>query len=121
MVFGGRESLHDALGLDTSGYVTRGSYLLEQAVSRYVTGGPPESEPVARAEKPETPRKPSKWSLQTHCKRGHALIPENLWNRPGRRSCRLCDRERYASPEYRAARRERYANKVASPVCRAKE
>ena len=31
VVYAGKGSIHDALGLDASGYVTRGSYLLDQA------------------------------------------------------------------------------------------
>ena len=29
-----------------------------------------------------------------HCQRGHALVPENITERQGRRRCRLCENER---------------------------
>lgn len=32
-------------------------------------------------------------SRKTHCKNGHELIPENCWNRKGRRACKICDKE----------------------------
>lgn len=39
----------------------------------------------------------AKNSRKTHCKRGHELIPENIYNRVnGKRDCRLCDYTRRA-------------------------
>lgn len=32
-------------------------------------------------------------SRKTHCKNGHELLPENCWNRKGRRACKICDKE----------------------------
>lgn len=35
-----------------------------------------------------------RYARQTHCKRGHLYSPETLYDRPGRRDCRLCRRAR---------------------------
>jgi hypothetical protein len=34
---------------------------------------------------------PAQNSRKTHCKRGHELSPDNVWNRKGRRACKQCD------------------------------
>ena len=31
---------------------------------------------------------------KTHCKRRHALTPDNIWQRKNRRACKLCDKLR---------------------------
>lgn len=57
---------------------------------------------------------------QTHCKRGHERIPENLNYRQGRRVCRVCEniraRERWANrtQEINARRRATYQWQQAS-------
>lgn len=36
----------------------------------------------------------AKVPLRTHCPRGHLMIPENIYQRPGRRECRACKKLR---------------------------
>lgn len=36
---------------------------------------------------------PAKNARKTHCLRGHALTPDNVFNRKNRRACKTCDRD----------------------------
>lgn len=61
---------------------------------------------------------------QTHCKRGHEMAGENLYEERGHRHCLACDRDRQRSPERRAQRaaydKARYARLI-SPEYRARK